>query len=94
MIVHFFEIAGDNNAHPLLATATKCKWLQIQAGLNNSGTVRYGDSSTSSTVGLQATKGAGLLFRPIAEISEFYDLSQIYAWVATGDVLDVLYVTG
>ncbi|HET9304861.1 MAG TPA: hypothetical protein VFO46_02430 [Candidatus Sulfotelmatobacter sp.] len=94
MITHTLTITGDGNPHPVSATRILTKWFRFQATVGNAATVRIGDSATTSSVGWPLNSGAALNVEPVTELSGFYDLSQIYAYVASGDSLLVAYFTG
>lgn len=94
MILHTLaDITGDGAAHALSATSPfYAKWVQIVTPNSNSASIRIGGVNTSSSRGLPIPSGwAGMLLPPVAEISEFYDLSQIYYYAAANDKLYVLY---
>jgi len=85
-------ITGASAVVPLSATALTAKWVQVVTPGNNSNSVFIGGPEVAANVGFEIPKGwAGQLFPPISELLELYDLSQIKAYISTGDRLDVLY---
>jgi hypothetical protein len=103
MFTHSLKITGASavvslaSGSPALAgqTATtpiSAKWVQVTTPPANTGNVLVGGSEVSSSVGLPIPPGwAGDFLPPLAEFAAFYDLSQINAYVASGDVLTVIY---
>lgn len=68
------------------------KFVQLATPPTNSGDVLIGGSEVSSTVGFHIPKGwAGQMLPTVADPSDFYDLSNIFVYIANNDVLYVLY---
>lgn len=85
-------ITGTASAVPLSATELRAKWVQITTPSGNSAQIRIGDSTTKVNVGYPIPVGwAGMFLPPIAERFSFYDLSQLYVYAATNDVVNVLF---
>ena len=86
------KITGTAAAVALSATELKAKWVQITTPSGNAAQIRIGDSTTALNVGYPIPVGwAGMFLPPIAEEFAFYDLSQLYVYAATNDVVNVLY---
>jgi hypothetical protein len=78
------DITGAASTTQLSATLG-CSSVQILAPSANSASVRWGDSSTSSTRGGVIAAGGGQYLPPAG--SNYYPLSSLYVYVATGDKL-------
>ena len=78
------DISGASTTTQL-STTLGCDSLQLIAPAANSASVRWGDSSTSSTRGGVVPAGGAQFFPPSS--SNYYLLSSIYVYVATGDKL-------
>lgn len=88
-------IAGYTSPNPLQA-----KWVQVLTGANNAANVNVGGLEVTAPTGSPATGGVGfplppgffgMLMPPIAEHMNFYDVNNIYAGIASGDVLYIIY---
>lgn len=88
-------LAGYSAGNPL-----QCKFVQLLTGANNAANVNVGGLEVTAPTVSPATSGTGFplppgffgqLMPPIAELCDFYELSNIYVGMATGDVLYVLY---
>lgn len=81
-------INGTSSAVAIVAgSPDQAKWIQVIAPSGNSSTVRFGDSTTSATVGLPIVAGAGYNTPPCD--SCVYPLSGTFIYVATGDTASV-----
>jgi hypothetical protein len=87
-------ISGYVSPNPLQA-----KWVQV-ATIGNAANVNIGGNEVVAPTVSPATAGTGFpippgisgqLLPPVAEHMNFYDLSDIYAGIATGDALYILY---
>ena len=86
------KITGAGATVPLSATALMARWVQITTPSGNSAQIRIGDSSVTVNLGYPIPVGwAGMFFPPINEEYAFYDLSQIYVYAASNDVVHVLF---
>jgi hypothetical protein len=84
-----------------LAGSGACKFVIFIAWSTNTGTIRIGDSTTSSTKGATLPPGSGLMLpaipQPYGAVSsgqQLYDMTKIYYWVLGGgtpDKLTILY---
>lgn len=93
------DFSGDGVAHKLSdipgITITQCKWFQVLGVsiANSSIPGRIGDSGISLDVISPAIAGRGIIIPatggqfnpPIAIAEEFYDLTEIYYILASGD---------
>ncbi len=92
MILHSLTITVTGNVVPLSATRLAAKFVQAVTAAANSANVLIGGNEVTSSVGFPLPPNfAGQMLPPISEISEFYDLSLINAYLASGDVLYLLY---
>ena len=87
---HIITISGTSAKVPISATALQAKWFSVVAAHGNASTSRFGDSTTSSTVGIPLAADAGH-FEPVL-FFDSYTLSNWYVYVATGDTVTVLWV--
>lgn len=87
-------VAGYTSPNPLQA-----KWVQV-ATVGNAANVNIGGAEVISPTVSPATAGTGFpippgisgqMLPPVAEHQNFYDLSNIFAGIAVGDTLYVLY---
>lgn len=78
------DISGTS-ATVKLATTNGCNSIQMLAPSGNMASVRWGDASTSSTRGGVIAAGTGQFLPPSA--TNYYPLSSLYVYVATGDKL-------
>jgi hypothetical protein len=76
------DVTGASTTTQLSATGG-CTAIQLLAPTTNTSTVRWGDSSTSSTRGGVIAAGAGQFIPPNG--ANYYPLSSLYVYVATGD---------
>ena len=92
MIHNIADITGNGTALPLVAggVRTPANWVLIVAPAANASSVRFGDSTTSSTSGVVIPKGTSLL-TPATSNAESLDLSQLYVLVANSDTVSVIY---
>lgn len=103
MILHSLKITGAGAVVPLSSGSPaiagyvspkplQCKHLQLTTPPTNSASVLVGGSEVTSSVGYPITVGwAGQFLPPVAEVTDWYELSNIFVYVANGDVLYVLY---
>jgi hypothetical protein len=84
-------LGTGTNPVQLSATPIRANWVRFQALTHtNSAVVRVGDASVSSTQGLVVPIGGDELLEPASATNSF-DLSQIYLWIANGDVVNISY---
>ena len=90
LVPHTIHLVGDSAAHAISAGAMSAKVVQyvIPAGVT---TARIGGQDCSATVGLPLAAGSGFMLPPIAEEMEFWDLSQTYYYLGSGDTMDILW---
>lgn len=78
----------------------QCKWVQVITPPTNSASVNFGGSEVTPVTLSPATKGvgfpipvgwAGQLCPPIAELTDWYDLSNMFIAPVSGDVVYILY---
>lgn len=70
----------------------RAKWVQqLAASGNGAGVVLIGGPEVSATVGFPLVAGQFQFCPPISELSEFYDLSKMFAYVPSGSILEVYY---
>lgn len=81
-------IADYTSARELL-----CNWIQIATPNTNSAPVLIGGTEVTALVGFPLPNGySGQLFPPHgSDPTAFYDLTQQKAYLAAGDVLNILY---
>ena len=85
-------IIGNGAVQKASATSLKAKWVQALTASGNAANVLIGAGEVTSTVGFPLPANyAGQLLPPIAELSEFYDLSNLNIYAAQGDVIYLLY---
>jgi hypothetical protein len=74
------------------------RWVQLIAPTGNAATVRWGDSTTSVSKGGMIAAGGAMFLPPLSNDDRessyvhLYDLSKLYAYIATGDKLTVIWV--
>lgn len=75
-----------------LSSVLRAKWIQVVTPSSNTGTARIGGPEvTGSTTGFPLPGNwSGMLFPPVSELSEIYDLAKINVYVAMGDELDFI----
>ncbi len=82
------EITGTGAAVAISTdSSSRPAWVQVIAPAGNSAVVRFGDSTTSATMGLPIAAGGGYN-TPVCS-SCVYTLSTLYVYVANGDKADV-----
>lgn len=91
MILHSLTLTGTGAVVPLSATKLLAKFVQVVTGANSANVLIGGNEVTSSVGFTIPANFAGQMLPPIAELSEYYDLSAINAYIASGDVLYLLY---
>lgn len=88
------DITGDSATHKLSDIPglgiSKCKWMQMIGITIAAHASRVGDVNTTATRGTLITAGGGQIWYPIAMQMDFYDLTQIYYTIATGDTAQFL----
>ena len=92
MIHNIADITGNGTALPLIGSGvrTAANWVMIVNPAANGSSVRFGDSTTSSTSGALIPKGTSLV-TPATSNAESLDLSQLYVFVANSDTVSVIY---
>lgn len=89
------DITGTG-ATVALATSGTARWVQLTAASTNAALVRWGGPSTSATQGSFIAAGGGQFVPPLpmnqnAPVQNFYALSNIYVYIASGDKVNVTY---
>ena len=85
-------IVGDGQVHPLAGTGPRAKWVQVEVPSSNVSNALIGGTEVTSSVGFPLPPGwFGQMLPPVAELTEFYTLNQLYYWLAVGDVMYILY---
>lgn len=84
------DIVGDNATHPLIAVASAARASWIQIIVTGSGTVRIGDSTASSTVGLPVAAGGGFMLPYRGQLTT-YSLREVQVYVPTGATVSAAY---
>lgn len=79
-------IGSGTNTQVFANGSLPCKWIEFQN--NTADVMRIGDSSTSSTRGLQLQPGVTFMEPPLQQPNT-YDLSKWYVAGTAGDKLDV-----
>ena len=81
------DVTGDGAAHTLssLLGVTRAKWFQVDALSIASTAIRIGGSSISATRGIPVGPGGAQFAPPVAELSNFYHLDEIYYLIQVGD---------
>ncbi len=90
MVHSLADIVGASASAASISPASNISAQWVQFIVTGSGTVRLGDSNTSSTRGAPIPAG-GSQFFPYKGTSNFYPLAGIYAYIPTGATLSVLY---
>ncbi len=78
-----------STAFPTQPLVPKGKWINYQAKSDNSNPALIGGAEVTSTVGFPIYPGATNFDPPVSELTDFYDLTTIFVFVAAGDVLYV-----
>src|SRR5690348_10761860 len=96
MVHSIADITGNGTAKALASTRTVANWIQFTIPVTqatgvttNTAAVRVGDKNVSATQGT-VVPVFGMLFPPISD-GQYLDLSQVYAFIATNDKLQVTY---
>lgn len=86
------DLNGTGAAQQITATVIQARWVKIKALAANTGTVRIGDSAVTSTSGFPLAKGEFTEY-PLdgGDITDRYNLNQIYVFSANGDSISVSY---
>ena len=90
-MVNLADIAGANTTVQISSTNATARWIDFV--VTGSGTVRIGDSLSSSTRGLPVPTGSGYTTPPMNDQagSPPYSLAAFYAYIPTGATLSVAY---
>jgi hypothetical protein len=99
VILHSLTITGANTKVPLSSgspaiagytspNSLQCKWVQLVA---SGAGILLGGAEVTASVGFPLASGAGQFTAPIAIDTDFYDLSNMFAYVPNGTTLYVLY---
>lgn len=98
MVHSLADFTGTGAAVALSATSVRCNWIQFTIPITqstgvttNASAVRVGDKTVSATRGTAVTT-SGMLFPPISD-GVYLDLSQVFAFIASNDKLQVTYGT-
>jgi len=99
-LIPYDDITGDGAKHQLItllkiggvavsqANWTTRWWQAVM--VSASGVTRLGNSNVSATNGIPIGVSANGQFLPLSsQVSEIYDLSQVYVIIASGDVMSV-----
>lgn len=86
------DIAGSSHTVALATNFVPAKLIQFTAPSGNSSPVRYGDASTSSSRGTSITPANKDNIG--ATGNGYFNLANVYVYVATGDTLQVMYWYG
>jgi hypothetical protein len=92
MVHNIADITPNSVATALKAARTPCNWVIISAPAANSGVMRVGDSTTGASSGAIIAKGESLTLFPIGD-TQYLDLSLVFVYGASSDVVGVLYGT-
>ena len=86
------DFTGTGIAFALVEVGVvEVKILSIRAGVDNEAKVWFGDVNVSVGRGGFLNAGEAYDFPPIAEVSERYNLNQIYVLAQIGDTVSVIY---
>lgn len=90
-MVNLADIVGANTTVQISATNITGRWVDFV--VTGTGTVRIGDSTTTSSRGLPVPTGSGYSTPPMNDQagSPAYSLASFYAYVPTGATLSVAY---
>ena len=94
MITKSLQVSGNSTVKTLSIDTSKAKWMWYKAPSTNSHPVLVGGAevSASPVAGFPLNPGDPAIFIPnVSDMFEFYQFKLCYAYVATGDVLNVLY---
>jgi hypothetical protein len=83
------DFAGTNTAVQLKNDSTVAFWITVISPSGNASHVRFGDSTTSASRGVDIAPG-GTFTTPVCQTCR-YPLSGTYIYVATGDSANVTY---
>jgi hypothetical protein len=85
------DFTGANTTVQISSTNITARWIDF--AVTGSGTVRIGDSATTSSRGLPVPTGSGYTTPPMNDQagSPAYSLAAFYAYVPTGATLSVAY---
>jgi hypothetical protein len=89
-LIPLADIAGDNAVHRL-TTNLNARSCIVQLVITGSGTVRVGDSTTSSTLGLPFAAGGAFMYPNPGLQLGCWHLAQIYLYVPSGATVSVAY---
>ena len=85
-------LVGDGASHALSATRATARWVQVRAGLQNSGVAKIGDSTVGAGAGLSLNPGEAFFFPPYTgDPTEVYQLNQMFYQLQASDTLQVLF---
>ena len=89
-LLSFADIAGSN-ATVQIAAGSVLQVRFIQVSVVGSGTVRIGDSTTTSSQGLAITSGSGVVDFELdgGDLTETFGMAQVWAYVPTGTTLTI-----
>jgi hypothetical protein len=89
------KFTGDGSVHALSATPLAARWVQIVAeSVASAGTpIRIGGTGVSSTEGIPLGAATSAQFFPqdTTDRFNFYDLSTMKYFAASGDTFSVMY---
>ncbi len=83
------DINGSGATVQVSTSIARVYWLQVIPDSNNMNPVLFGDSTTSSSIGLPLAAGSGYL-TPIIS-GQTYPLNQFYVYVSMGDKVHFSY---
>ncbi len=90
------NLSGTGGALTVASAAgvNQCKWFQLVGVTIAAAASRIGDADVSATQGYPLTAGGGQFFPPVARANAFYDLTQIYFFLNSGDTANLMVCIG
>ena len=83
------DITGTGAAVPLTASHVYASSIEITCASTNSAVVRFGDSNVSTSRGVRCAAGGTQM---LSTQGPYFDLSTVYLYIASNDVVSVTYV--
>ncbi len=91
------DITCDGSSHPLAASTTTARWIEIIANSANNAAVRVGGSNVAATIGLPIAAAGGLMMPSVSvdtresTSQHFYNLANVYYFCTASDKFSLEY---
>jgi hypothetical protein len=86
---HIITISCSSATVRLSTSSISARWVQMVAPAGNSAVVRWGDNTTSTSLGTTIAAGGGQFLPPGQNVG--YSLNLIYVYCTSGDTLNVVW---